>query len=396
MGGKGTSATELTSVCYQIRLAKVTVKSEAASERREATMPAVQGGDAGSRLWRQAEDGRLECAVCPRRCRLRPGQRGFCRVRGNTGAAVTLLAYGRASGLCIDPVEKKPLNHFLPGTPVLSFGTAGCNLGCRFCQNWQLSRCPDPETLLAPAPPQAIARLARDRACRAVAFTYNEPVVAHEYCVDTAQACRELGLAAVAVSSGYQSAPAREAFYRHMDAANIDLKGFTDPFYRRFCGGRLDPVLETLGYLRQETRVWLEITTLLIPGANDAPAELDAMTRWIAGHLGPDVPLHFTAFHPAWKLLDRPPTPAAALLEARRIALGNGLRHVYAGNLRAGAAGHTWCHACGQLLIGREEYALTAWNLAPGGVCKACGVVCPGVFEDRPGDWGGRRCIITN
>jgi pyruvate formate lyase activating enzyme len=345
-------------------------------------------------LWRPLADGRLECAVCPRACRLRPGQRGYCRVRGHTGAGVHLLAYGRASGLCCDPIEKKPLNHFLPGTGVLSFGTAGCNLGCRFCQNWDLSHCADPEPLLGAAPPAALARAAVAHGCRAVAFTYNEPVVAHEACVDTAQACHELGLATVAVTGGYQRAAAREAFYRHLDAASVDLKAFSDTFYRRRCGGRLQPVLETLAYLRRETRVWLEITTLLIPGENDGPAELDALSAWIAGNLGPEVPLHFTAFHPAGQMLDCPSTPAATLRAARDLARRNGLRHVYVGNVAAGAAGHTWCHRCGQLLIGREGYRLSAWNLAPGGRCGRCGEPCAGVFEERPGSWDGRRLPV--
>ncbi|MGA2082408.1 MAG: AmmeMemoRadiSam system radical SAM enzyme [Holophaga sp.] len=344
-----------------------------------------------ARFWSRLEDGRAECGVCPRRCRLRPGQRGFCGIRGNLDGTLVLLAYGRASGFCIDPIEKKPLNHFLPGTPVLSFGTAGCNLGCRFCQNWDLSHSRDPEALLAPAPPEAVARAARARGCRSVAFTYNEPVVAHEYCVDTALACREQGVRTVAVSAGYQCAGPREELCRHLDAANIDLKGFSDAFYRRLCGARLQPVLETLEYLRRETRVWLEITTLVIPGANDAPAELAALADWIVDRLGPDVPLHFSAFHPAWKLLDVPPTPLATLREARRIARDRGLRHVYLGNVPGREGADTHCRACGHLLIGRRGYDLAEWGLTPQGSCAQCGTPCPGVFEARPGRWGGRR-----
>ena len=347
-----------------------------------------------SRFWRPAGPGRLECGICPRHCRLRDGQRGFCGVRANLGGVLHLLVYGRAGGLCVDPIEKKPLYHFLPGTPVLSFGTAGCNLGCRFCQNWRLSRAPAEAADLAAAAPEAIARAALDLGCRSVAFTYNDPVVFHEYCLDTAQACRELGLRTVAVSSGYQCAGPREAFYRLMDAANIDLKGFTEGFYRRLCAGRLEPVLDTLRYLRRETAVWLEVTTLLIPGRNDAPAELEALTQWLVANLGPDVPLHFSAFHPDGRLLEVPPTPPATLLAARRIALGNGLRHVYAGNLpgRAGAA--TRCHGCGHLLIGRDGYDLRAWDLAPAGRCPRCGATCCGVFEPRPGAWGSRRLPV--
>jgi len=339
-----------------------------------------------SPFWRPVAAGRLECGICPRHCRLREGQRGYCGVRGRVGGAVALLVYGGARGLCIDPIEKKPLYHFLPGTPALSFGTAGCNLGCRCCQNWELSRSRAPGP--AAVRPEAIARAALDWNCRSVAFTFNDPVVCHEYCVDTAQACRERGLRTLAVSSGYQCAGPREAFYRHLDAANIDLKGFSDAFYRRFCLGRLEPVLETLRYLRQETGVWLELTTLLIPGANDSAAELEAMTGWIAANLGPDVPLHFSAFHPGWKLAGLPPTPLATLLAARAIARNNGLRHVYLGNVPGREGGSTRCHQCGQLLIGREGHGLWAWNLAPGGACGQCGAACPGVFEPRPGRWG--------
>jgi pyruvate formate lyase activating enzyme len=348
-----------------------------------------------AQFWRRLEDGRAECGICPRRCRLGEGQRGFCFIRGNLGGALVLHGYGRSSGFCVDPIEKKPLNHFLPGTPVLSFGTAGCNLGCRFCQNWDISRARDLDTLTVPAAPEAIARAALDHGCRSVAFTYNDPVIFHEYCLDTAQACRELGLRTVAVSAGYQCAGPREAFYRHMDAANIDLKAFTDTFYRRLCAARLEPVLETLEYLHRETPVWLELTTLLIPGQNDSPAELDALTRWVAGHLGPEVPLHFSAFHPDGKLQDLPPTPPATLLEARRIARGNGLRHVYVGNVHWREADSTWCHACGQLLIGRDWYELDEWNLTPGGTCPRCGTPCPGVFEARPGRWGSRRLPVS-
>lgn len=346
-------------------------------------------------FWHRLEDGRAECGICPRHCRMDEGQRGFCFVRGNRGGAVVLHAYGRSSGFCVDPIEKKPLNHFLPGTPVLSFGTAGCNLGCRFCQNWDISRSRDLDALAAPALPDAIARTALEAGCRSVAFTYNDPVVFHEYCIDTAIACRELGLRTVAVTNGYQCAGPRAEFYRHMDAANVDLKGFTEAFYQRLCAAHLRPVLETLEYLRRETGVWLELTTLLIPGQNDSAAELDALTRWVAERLGPDVPLHFSAFHPDWKMLDTPATPPATLLEARRIARANGLRHVYVGNVRWKEADSTYCHACGQLLIGRDWFELQEWHLAPGGACPACGTQCPGVFEDRPGRWGSRRMPVA-
>jgi len=336
----------------------------------------------------------VECGICPRLCRLREGQRGFCFVRGNVGGAMALLTYGRSSGFCVDPIEKKPLNHFLPGTPVLSFGTAGCNLGCKFCQNWDISKSRDVDKTQEDAPPAAIARTALAWNCRSVAFTYNDPIIFHEYCLDTADACRELGLRTVAVSSGYQCAAPREEFYRRMDAANIDLKGFTESFYQRLCAGSLAPVLETLEYLHQETRVWLEVTTLLIPGENDSQAELEALTQWVVERLGPDVPLHFSAFHPDWKMLDTPPTPAATLLEARRIARRNGVRHAYVGNVRCKEGDSTWCHQCGALLIGRDWYQLSEWNLDAEGRCAVCGARCAGVFERRPGRWGAKRMPV--
>jgi len=292
---------------------------------------------------------------------------------------MVLHGYGRSSALQVDPIEKKPLNHFLPGSVVFSLGGVGCNLGRRFCQNWELSRS-QPGSPSLGAGPEAVARAALAQGCPSVAFTYNEPAVSHEYVLDTAQACRALGLRTVAVTAGYQLPAPRAEFYAGMDAANIDLKGFSDGFYRRFCAARLAPVLDTLRYVRHETGTWLELTTLLIPGANDAPAELDRLTAWVAGELGPEVPLHSSAFHPAWRLADLPPTPAATLREARRIALGNGLHHVYLGNLPGPEGQATHCHRCGGLLVGRDRYRLTAFHLTPQGGCRHCGAICPGVF----------------
>ena len=255
----------------------------------------------------------MQCDLCPRFCKLREGQRGLCFVRGCLDGEVVLTTYGRSSGFCVDPIEKKPLNHFFPGTPVLSFGTAGCNLACRFCQNWDISKSRQFDTLADQAAPETIARAARELGCRSVAFTYNDPVIFHEYAIDVAQACHELDIQTVAVTAGEVCAEPREEFYRHMDAANVDLKAFTESFYREICGSHLQPVLDTLVYLRDETDVWFEITTLLIPGENDSPEEIDAMSRWVASELGRDVPMHFTAFHPDWKMMDRPPTPPQTL-----------------------------------------------------------------------------------
>ena len=347
-----------------------------------------------TRFWHPLPDGRVQCDVCPRACRLKEGQQGFCFVRECRGGAVTLASYGRSSGFCVDPIEKKPLNHFLPGTPVLSFGTAGCNLGCRFCQNWDMSKSREQDTLAVRASPESIARRAADLGCRSVAYTYNDPTIFLEYAVDTALACQARGIRNVAVTAGYIGPAAREALFAPMDAANVDLKAFTDDFYHRLCGGHLEPVLETLRYLRRETRVWIELTTLLIPGYNDADAELDAMTRWVVDELGPDVPMHFTAFHPDWKLRDAPPTPPATLSRARDIARRNGVRYAYTGNVHDARGGSTWCHACGALLIERDWYRLGHWGLDAEGRCSVCATPCAGVFEPRPGTWGARRLPV--
>ncbi len=344
-----------------------------------------------TRHWSACEDGRLQCDVCPRACRLQEGQRGLCFVRGRVDDQVVLATYGRSSGFCVDPVEKKPLNHFLPGSPVLSFGTAGCNLSCRFCQNWDISKSRETHRLTDRATPEEIAQAAVATGCRSVAFTYNDPVVFLEYAVDVAAACHERGVRTVAVTAGYVREEPRRELFGAMDAANVDLKAFTDGFYRKVTAARLAPVLETLQYLVAETEVWLEVTTLLIPGLNDSDAELDAMTRWFAEHLGPDVPLHFSAFHPDFKLRDVPPTPPATLTRARRIALGNGLRYVYTGNVHDPDGGTTACPGCGDAVVVRDWYALRRYALTDDGRCRACGTAVPGRYDGPPGSWGPRR-----
>ena len=343
------------------------------------------------RYWHALDDGRIECDLCPRHCRLNDGQRGLCFVRARENDALVLTTYGRSSGFCVDPIEKKPLNHFLPGTPVLSFGTAGCNLTCKFCQNWDISKSRQFDRLNAQAGPEAIAAAAAKTGCRSVAFTYNDPVIFLEYAVDVAEACHARGIKTVAVSAGYIEPEPRAEFFRHMDAANIDLKGFTEDFYRTLCTASLAPVLDTLRYLKHETDVWLEITTLLIPGRNDSDAELNELCAWVASELGPDVPIHFSAFHPDWKMRDLPPTPPATLRGARDIAISHGLRYAYVGNVHDPDADSTWCHGCGERLIGRDWYELSDWNLTPDGCCTRCGARCAGVFEAAPGTWGRRR-----
>ncbi len=341
-------------------------------------------------FWHKLPDGRVQCDICPRECKLRNGQRGFCFVRANQGDEIVLTTYGRSSGFCIDPVEKKPLNHFLPGTPILSFGTAGCNLGCRFCQNWDISKSRELDTLMDQADPGRVARAAAELGCRSVAFTYNDPVIFHEYAIDIARACHERGIKAVAVSAGYQCAAPRREFYQYMDAANIDLKGFTEEFYQRICIGRLDPVLETLKYLKHETDVWLEITTLLIPGKNDSDAELNRLAEWVVRELGPDVPLHFSAFHPDLKMMDVPATPASTLTRARNIAIKHGVRYAYTGNVHDTEGDTTYCHQCREPLIVRDWYNLLKWNVRDG-KCPSCATPLPGVFEGEPGNWGAKR-----
>jgi pyruvate formate lyase activating enzyme len=336
--------------------------------------------DFPGRWWHRLDDGRLQCDLCPRDCRLHEGQRGACFVRRRDGDGIVLTTYGRSSGFCVDPIEKKPLNHFYPGSSVLSFGTAGCNLACKFCQNWDISKSRDMDTLMQSAAPQAIARAAAETHCRSVAFTYNDPVIFAEYAMDTADACHELGIRTVAVTAGYIGAQARREFYAKMDAANVDLKAFTDEFYQKLCGAHLQPVLDTLLYLRHETGVWFEITTLLIPGRNDSDAELEAMCAWIARQLGPDVPLHFTAFHPDYKLADVPPTPAATLTRARAIAQHAGLHHVYTGNVHDVGGGTTTCSGCGAALIVRDWYEILSYDVDPEGRCPGCRTPLPGRF----------------
>jgi pyruvate formate lyase activating enzyme len=345
------------------------------------------GGSVPGRYWHRLSDGRVQCDLCPRDCKLHEGQRGLCFVRGREDDQIVLTTYGRSSGFCLDPIEKKPLNHFLPGTAVLSFGTAGCNLTCKFCQNWDISKARAHDRLQQEASPEAIARAALESGAQSVAFTYNDPVIFLEYAVDVAAACREVGVKTVAVTAGYIGEGARPEFFGAMDAANIDLKGFTDDFYRKLCTASLDDVLETLLYVKHETDTWLEITTLLIPGENDSSQEVGALSEWVAERLGPDVPLHFTAFHPDWRMRDVPATPASTLKHAREIAQAAGLRYVYTGNVRDEAGQSTYCHACGERVIGRDGYMITSWGLDAEGRCASCGEACAGTFAAGPGTW---------
>ena len=347
------------------------------------------------RYWHALDDGRIQCDVCPRFCKLRNGQRGLCFVRAAADDQIVLTTYGRSSGFCIDPIEKKPLNHFLPGTPVLSFGTAGCNLTCKFCQNWDMSKSRQMDTLADAAPPAALAQAALASGCRSVAFTYNDPTIFLEYAVDVAKACHAAGIRTVAVTAGYICPEPRAEFYSHMDAANVDLKGFTQDFYKKLCSGDLDDVLGTLKYIHHETDVWLEVTTLVIPGQNDGTREITELSAWFAAELGADVPLHFTAFHPDYKMTDIARTPHQTLLRCRDIAKAAGLNHVYVGNVHDAEAGSTYCSGCGTKIIGRDWYRMGEWNLDGSGRCDQCGSQCPGVFDGPPGDWGQKRVPVN-
>lgn len=347
-----------------------------------------------TQYWTRMPDGRIRCDVCPRECKLQEGQRGLCFVRAARDGKIILTTWGRSSGFCVDPVEKKPLNHFLPGTPILSFGTAGCNLSCQFCQNHDISKSRHNDTLADMASPETIARAAKMLGCRSVAFTYNDPVIFFEYGIDVAKACEAVGIKAVAVTAGYMNPAPRAEFYRHISAANVDLKAFNEDFYFKITKAHLAPVLESLKYLKHETDVWIEITTLLIPGENDSPHEITALSRWIVEQLGPDVPVHFTGFHPDYRMLDKPPTPHSTLAMARRIALNEGIRYAYVGNVHDGGRQSTYCHQCGACLIERDWYVLSGWNLDDKGRCNSCGTRCAGVFEGLPGSWGAKRLPI--
>jgi len=348
-----------------------------------------------ARYWHFVDDGRIQCDVCPRDCRLHEGQRGACFVRMRQGDRMILTTYGRSSGFCIDPIEKKPLNHFYPGSSVLSFGTAGCNLACKFCQNWDISKSKDMDRLMDQASPQAIAAAAEESGCKSVAFTYNDPVIFTEYAMDVADACHARGIQTVAVTAGYMHDQARRDFFSRIDGANVDLKAFSDDFYFKLTSSHLQPVLDTLAYLKHETQVWFEITTLLIPGKNDSTEEISAMSQWIMKELGPDVPLHFSAFHPDYKMPDIPATPPATLVRARAIARKAGLHHVYTGNVHNQEGDTTFCPACQAPLIVRDWYEIKQYRLSPDGHCPDCGAAVAGRFDREAGHFGRRRIPVA-
>lgn len=347
------------------------------------------------KYWHLLDDGRIQCEVCPRDCKLHDGQRGACFVRGRVGDTMVLTTYGRSSGFCVDPIEKKPLNHYYPGSSVFSFGTAGCNLACKFCQNWDISKSRSFDKLADEATPEAIAQTAEKLGCKSVAFTYNDPVIFAEYAMDVADACHARGIKTVAVTAGYIHERPRRDFFAKMDAANVDLKGFTDDFYVKLCGAHLQPVLDTLKYLCQETAVWVELTTLLIPGFNDSPREIKAMSEWIVKELGADVPLHFSAFHPDYKMINVPATPLDTLKHSRDIAREAGLQYVYTGNVHNLDGDTTYCPSCGKAVIVRDWYEIESYLLTPDGHCPACSTRIAGHYEKFSKAFGAHRFPVV-
>lgn len=360
------------------------------TKTRSQTMPYHPG-----RYWHVINDGRIQCDLCPRDCKLKDGQRGACFVRMRQHDQIVLTTYGRSSGFCIDPIEKKPLNQFYPGSSVLSFGTAGCNLACKFCQNWDISKSRDMDRLMDQASPETIAISAQQHGCKSVAFTYNDPVIFIEYAMDVADACHKRGIKTVAVTAGYIHQQARNDFFAKIDAVNVDLKAFSDDFYYKLTGSHLQPVLDTLSYIKHQTDAWLEITTLLIPGKNDSDEEITAMSQWIKKELGSDVPLHFSAFHPDHKMQDTPATPAATLIRARQIALKQGLHYVYTGNVHNIEGDSTYCPECQRLLIERDWYQINQYHLTKDGHCPDCGALISGRFGEKAGNFGARRIPIA-
>ncbi len=346
------------------------------------------------RHYAKLEDGRVRCDICPRACALHDGQRGLCYVRARRGDDIVLTTYGRSSGFCIDPIEKKPLNHFYPGTAILSFGTAGCNLTCKFCQNHDTSKARSMDKLQAIATPDMIAKSALLSGCQSVAYTYNDPVIFLEYAVDIARACHEYGIYNVAVTAGYITPQARPDFFEYMDAVNLDIKAFTQDFYHKLCTAHLDNILETAHYLVHERKLWLEITTLLIPDENDSPKEIEQLCRWMLDNLGAGVPIHFTAFHPDYKMTDKIRTPPQTLLNAYKIARDMGIKYVYTGNIHHPPTATTYCSQCNNPIIVRDWHSVNQYNIAQGGHCPHCGTHIAGLWGQKLGDWGAKRARL--
>lgn len=332
-----------------------------------------------TRWWQRLDGHSIQCRLCPHQCHLEEGQRGFCGVRINQDNRMVSLTYGCISSLCVDPIEKKPLYHFYPGSQVLSIGSIGCNLKCCFCQNWSIAHAENADGLKK-IDDLSFADLAIREKCRSVAFTYNEPIVSAEYVIDVFKECRKKDIKTVAVTNGYIDQQAREDFFRYVDAVNVDLKSFSDDFYAKICQGRLQPVLDTLRYLLKKTKVWVEITMLVIPGKNDSDQEINAMTQWVRKNLAADIPIHFSAFYPNFRMLDVSATPLEALHHIRKIAMNNGLRFVYTGNVPCSQGTSTICSSCGQVIVVREGYRVSC-DRFENARCSICYQEIPGFFE---------------
>ncbi len=333
-----------------------------------------------AKWWESAEKNKILCTLCPRYCKIGDGQPGFCYIRQNHNGKLYTLGYGRPTGFAIDPIEKKPLNHFLPGSSVLSFGTAGCNLGCKFCQNWSISKAKlDDENSLT-ATPEDVIKLAKRNSTPSIAYTYNDPTIFGEYVIDISKIARDEGIKNVLVTAGYIDKEARKDVYKFADAANVDLKGFTEKFYNKLTFSSLKDVLDTLVWLKNETDIWFEITTLLIPGENDNPEEIKEECNWILNNLGDSVPLHFTAFHPDFRMRDKSKTPASTLKDAREIALSMGIKFCYVGNVFDMEGQTTYCPSCKQKLIERNWHSIN-FNHLNKNTCSNCGKIIPGIFN---------------
>jgi len=330
--------------------------------------------------WQPQNNGRVLCTLCPRHCKIGEGQAGFCYIRKNIDGELFSLGYGRPTAVAVDPIEKKPLNHFLPGTQILSIGTAGCNLGCKFCQNWSISKAKMDERNADEASPVDIIEAAESKRIPSIAFTYNDPIIFGEYVIDTSRLAREHNIRSVMVTNGYIGKEARPEVFQYIDAANVDLKAFSEKFYRELTFAHIQPVLDTLIWLKQETDIWLELTTLLIPGKNDTDEEIKSMCDWILNNLGDSVPLHFSAFHPAFRMKDIPATPVQTVLHARELALSAGLKYCYVGNVHQPEAQSTFCHNCQKTLIERNWHQIHFLKIQ-NGKCLNCG-------QEIEGHWG--------
>ncbi|GMR25695.1 MAG: AmmeMemoRadiSam system radical SAM enzyme [Ignavibacteria bacterium] len=333
-----------------------------------------------AKWWEPADNEKILCTLCPRYCKIGDGQPGFCYIRQNHNGKLYTLGYARPTGFAIDPIEKKPLNHFLPGTTVLSFGTAGCNLGCKFCQNWSMSKAKIDELNSLNVTPQEVVALAIKKGTPSIAYTYNDPTIFGEYVIDISMLAREAEIKSVMVTAGYIDKEARKDVYKYIDAANVDLKGFTEKFYWKTTSSHLEDVLETLVWLKNETDVWFEITTLLIPDENDSEQEIKSECDWILNNLGDTVPLHFTAFHPDFRMMDKENTPERTLTKAREIALSMGIKYCYVGNVHNFKGQTTFCPNCEETLIRRDWHTVISDSLIAGR-CNNCDYAIHGVFK---------------